>query len=199
MMKLSVCVLVVLLRVHHCYAASLPEDKPDGVPERESPEGNILGFSILVFHINKRPMLVRQQNLRLVQIGRTPHPHLFSAFWWHTQLISCDMTYLWQTIFHASLNMWQKSLLPKRKKIWDWIYPLHAICNNFGSAGRKSPDPKRKNLRLDLSISSNFQQLWFSCWKSLFMRDLDCIVHVEYPWSPYNKSTHRFLLSKYLL
>ena len=31
------------------------------------------------------------------------------------------------------------------------------------------------------------------------MRDLAHITHVEYPWSPYYKSTLRFLLSEYLL
>ena len=55
----------------------------------------------------------------------------------------------------------------------DWIYPFQAISNNFGSDGRKAP--------------------------CLFMRDPAHITHVEYPWSPYYKSTHRFLLSEYLL
>ena len=95
----------------------------------------------------------------------------------------------------------------KEGKFWDWIYPFHAISSNFGSAGRKAPLPsvakRGKILRLDLSISCNFQQLWFSWQKSpppcLFMRDLACITNVEYPWSPYYKSTLRFLLSEYLL
>ena len=95
-------------------------------------------LTFLVFHINKRPMLIRQQNLRLVQIGWNPLP-LFSAFWWDAQLISCDMMYLCQTVFHTSLNMswtvtWQKSSPPSEEKI----------------------------LQLYLSISCNFQQLWFS-------------------------------------
>ena len=33
----------------------------------------------------------------------------------------------------------------------------------------------------------------------LFVRDPPCVTHVEYSWSPYYKSTLRFLLSKYLL
>ena len=33
----------------------------------------------------------------------------------------------------------------------------------------------------------------------LIMRDPAHIAHVEYPWSPYYKSTLRFLLSEYLL
>ena len=33
----------------------------------------------------------------------------------------------------------------------------------------------------------------------LFVRDPARVVHVEYPWSPYYKSTLRFLLSEYLL
>ena len=71
----------------------------------------------------------------------------------------------------------------------------------------KCPPPVAKQwkfLRLDLSISCNFKQLWFSWQKSpppfcLFMRDLAHTRHVEYPWSSYYKSTLRFLLSKFLL
>ena len=33
----------------------------------------------------------------------------------------------------------------------------------------------------------------------LFIRDLAYVPHVEYPWSPFYKSTLRFLLSKYLM
>ena len=33
----------------------------------------------------------------------------------------------------------------------------------------------------------------------LFVRDSAHIAHVEYPWSPYYKSTLRFLLSEHLL
>ena len=33
----------------------------------------------------------------------------------------------------------------------------------------------------------------------LFVRDSARVVHVEYPWSPYYKSTLRFLISEYLL
>ena len=28
---------------------------------------------------------------------------------------------------------------PNREKIWDWIYPFHAISSNFGLAGSKCP------------------------------------------------------------
>ena len=56
------------------------------------------------------------------------------------------------------------------EKFWDWIYPFHAISSNFGSASRKVPPPqwpkREKILRLNLSLSSNFQQLWFSWQKS---------------------------------
>ena len=64
---------------------------------------------------------------------------------------------------------------------------------------------QEKILRLDLSISYNFQQLWFSWQKRppppicLFVKDPACITYIEYPWSPYYKSILRFLLSKYLL
>ena len=65
---------------------------------------------------------------------------------------------------------------PNREKFWEWIYPFHAISSNFGSAGRKALPPplpslppmaeQGKILKLDLSISCNFQQLWFSWQKS---------------------------------
>ena len=33
----------------------------------------------------------------------------------------------------------------------------------------------------------------------LFVRDPACITHVQYPWSPYYKSTLKFLVSEFLL
>ena len=81
--------------------------------------------------------------------------------------ISCNFQQLWFS--------WQKKppfphtpQQPKREKFWDWIYPFHAISSNFGSAGRKAPPhgQRGKKLRLNLSISCNFQQLWFSWQKS---------------------------------
>ena len=62
---------------------------------------------------------------------------------------------------------WQKSLPPppsgNRENFLDWIYPFHAISSNFGFCGRKVPPPpdEGKFFTLDLSISCNFQQLWF--------------------------------------
>ena len=68
------------------------------------------------------------------------------------------------------------------KLFLDWIYPFHVISSNFCSGGRKAPSPplpspplphylppplpslphrNRDFFRLDLSISCNFQQLWF--------------------------------------
>ena len=81
----------------------------------------------------------------------------------------------------------------------------------LGSAGRKAPTPWRQPdreifFRLDLSISCNFQQLWVQLAEKPptemgrdLVRDPAHITHGEYPWSPYYKSTLRFLLSKYLL
>ena len=57
----------------------------------------------------------------------------------------------------------------KEGKFWHWIYPFCAISSNFGSAGRKAPPPAAKEgkfLRRNLSISCNFQQLQFSWQKS---------------------------------
>ena len=61
-------------------------------------------------------------------------------------------------------------------------------------------------LRLDLSISCNFQQLWFSWQKTTplphfctFVRYQAHVIHVEQSWSLYYKSTLRFPLSEFLL
>ena len=51
---------------------------------------------------------------------------------------------------------------------WHQIYPFQAILSNFGFCGRKAPPPRmRENfLTPDLSISGNFEQLWFLWQKS---------------------------------
>ena len=66
--------------------------------------------------------------------------------------------------------LWQKSPPPTWGKIfWLQIYPFQAISSNFGFCGRKAPPPPhmRENfLTSDLSISGNFEQLWFLWQKS---------------------------------
>ena len=64
--------------------------------------------------------------------------------------------------------LWQKSPPPGWRKIfWHQIYPFQAILSNFGFCGRKAPPPMRDNfLTSDLSISGNFEQLWFLWQKS---------------------------------
>ena len=53
------------------------------------------------------------------------------------------------------------------KILWHQIYPFQAISSNFGFCGRKAPLPMRENfLTPDLSISGNFEQLWFLWQKS---------------------------------
>ena len=55
---------------------------------------------------------------------------------------------------------------PDSDNFLDWIYPFHAICTTSGLVGTKAPTPSgqtiKKNFRLDLYISCNFQQIWFS-------------------------------------
>ena len=55
------------------------------------------------------------------------------------------------------------------KIFWLQIYPFQAISSNFGFCGRKAPPPRmRENfLTSDLSISGNFEQLWF-LWQNFF-------------------------------
>ena len=106
-----------------------------------------------------------------------------------------------------------KSPLPPPLLPFGEILSLHCVtwCNfaepyfmyhwtSHWGPGRRAPlQPNRKILRLDLSISCNFQQLWLSWQQSpppcLFIKNLACITHVEYTWSPYYKSELRFLLS----
>ena len=49
-----------------------------------------------------------------------------------------------------------------------WIYPFQAILSNFGFCDTKAPTPTKWGhfFTLDLSISGNFQQLWFLWQKS---------------------------------
>ena len=52
---------------------------------------------------------------------------------------------------------------------WHQIYPFQAISSNFGFGGRKATPPpqmREKILTPDLSISGNFEQLWFLWHKS---------------------------------
>ena len=68
--------------------------------------------------------------------------------------------------------LWKKSPPPPLqgwgKIFWHSIYPFQAISSNFGFCGRKAPPPRmRENVLIsDLSISGNFQQLWFLWQKS---------------------------------
>ena len=50
-------------------------------------------------------------------------------------------------------------------KSLDWIHPFHVISSIFGSVGRKALPPAARQwnfFRLDLYISCNLYQLWFS-------------------------------------
>ena len=56
----------------------------------------------------------------------------------------------------------RKAPPPRMREIFlHWIYPFQAISRNFGFCGRKAPPDEGKFFTLDLSISGNFQQLWF--------------------------------------
>ena len=64
--------------------------------------------------------------------------------------------------------LWQKSPpSPNEGNFFHWIYPFQAILSNSGFGGRKAPPPGWGRLfTLDLSISGNFEQLWFLWQKS---------------------------------
>ena len=52
---------------------------------------------------------------------------------------------------------------------------------------------------LKINIPAKWAEKPPPCIFCLFMRDPARVTHVEYSWSPYYKSTVRFILSKYLL
>ena len=86
----------------------------------------------------------------------------------------------------------------------DITLPNHISCIIEHLTGDLSKEGKI--LRLDISISCNFQQLWFSWQKSTpppsflpFCERPSSHHTCRIPMSPYYKSTLRFSLSKYLL
>ena len=144
----------------------------------------------------------------LVQLAeKPPAPQVAcgqTVKFFQTIFISCNFQQIWFS--------WQKSplthLVAKQWKFLDWIYPFHAISSNFGSAGRKAcPIPSSwtvKCFRLDLSISCNFQQLWFSWQKSpllppssqwpdseiFFRLNLFIPCNFQQLWFSWQKKTH---------
>ena len=90
---------------------------------------------------------------------KDPHPQDGRNFFKLNLSISGNFQQLW--------FLWQKSPLPcpprMRQNFLHRIYPFQAISSNFGFCGRKAtPTSMRENFfTLDLSISVNFQQLWF--------------------------------------
>ena len=70
--------------------------------------------------------------------------------------------------------LWQKRPPPPQDEriFLHRIYPFQAISSNFGFCGRKPlPQDERNFFTLDLSISGNFQQLWFLWQKSPLPQD----------------------------
>ena len=121
----------------------------------------------LVFRIYERSMLISRLNLKLVQIGWKPPPLFcllvrYSAhIMWHNITL---LNHIPHIIIHHIKDLAEKPPPPtkNRENFLNWIYSFHAILSNFASAGRKAP-PGTGNIffRLDLSISCNFEQLWF--------------------------------------
>ena len=87
--------------------------------------------------------------------------------------------------------------------ILHWMYPFQAISSNFGFCGRKASPPPPPRMRekiftLDLSISGNFEQLWFLWQKSpppppqdegnFFTLDLSISGNFEQLWFLWQKS-----------
>ena len=104
----------------------------------------------------------RQFQATLVLVAEKPPPKMREDFLTSDLSISGNFEQLWY--------LWQKSPPPPGwgKNFWLQIYPFQAISSNFGFCGRKAP-PSRMREKFwtsDLSISCNFEQLWFLWQKS---------------------------------
>ena len=93
--------------------------------------------------------------------GRKAKPHPgWGKFFWH-------QIYPFQAISSNFGFSGRKAPLRLREHFWHQIYPFQAISSNFGFCGRKAHPRMRENfLTSDLSISGNFEQLWFLWQKS---------------------------------
>ena len=135
------------------------------------------------------PIFHTSLNLTLVVTWQKSTPPRWGKKFWHQiypfQAILSNFWFLWQKRpppewgnffdirsihfkqFPATLGFCGRKAPPLppgcRKFFWHRIYPFQAILSNFGFCGRKAPPPRmRENfLTLDLSISGNFEQLWF--------------------------------------
>ena len=130
----------------------------------------------------------------------SPPPPRWGKIFWH-------WIYQFQAISSIFDFVGEKPPCRWGKIYWHWIYPFQAISSNFGFCGRKAP-PWDEGKFFDTG-SIHFRQfratLVFVAERPpplfcLLMRDLTHVTLVEYLlWSPYYKSTLRFLLSEYLL
>ena len=109
------------------------------------------------------------------QIGWKAPPPLFCLFVRYSAWnVWCDVTLPNHTsciIEHPIGELAEKPPPPRpnRENFLHWIYPFHAISSNFQFCGRTPPRSSRAGkffFTLDLSISGNFQQLWFLWQKS---------------------------------
>ena len=101
--------------------------------------------------------------------------------------------------FWATLVFVAEKPPPRMREIFlHWIYPFQAISSNFGFCGRKAPAPQDEGnfFTLDLSISGNFEQLWFLWQKSpppwmremFFTLDIYISGNFEQLWFLWQKS-----------
>ena len=164
-------------------------------------------LTFLVFHINKRPMLIRQQNLRLVQIGWNPLlfcllVRYLAHIMWHDVTLPNCISCIIEHVMNSDLAEKPPSFLPFGELLGlyhvTWcnfakLYSMHHWSCHEQWLGRKSP-PISKNCDWIYCISCNFQQLWFSWQKSppppgkILRLDLSISCNFQQLWFSWQKS-----------
>ena len=87
----------------------------------------------------------------------------------------------WATLIFVA----EKPSLQDEGNFLHWIYPFQAILSNFGFCGRKAPPPLKMREHfstLDLSISGNYEQLWFLWQKGPPLKMWENFLHWIYPF-----------------
>ena len=116
---------------------------------------------------NFRSIHFRQFQATLVFVAEKPSLHQDEAKFFDFR--SIHFRQIWATLVFVAEK--PPPLPPRMRQHFFWlqIYPFQSISSNFGFCGRKAPPYTRMSenfLTSDLSISGNFEKLWFLWQKS---------------------------------